>query len=282
MLTVPLVLTYDNNYQKVFPAEWYDMTPTSYWGSETYPCPLGLSLGLSAVVVGHIFVLAYFIARRAGALGALTSIQKDGARPYALAEGLTTHLAQPEGFVMLGSYLTGTWMLGLMPASYYSFHGGINWPHVLAQLLIQDALQYVMHGAEHLSLKVKPAIYVASHKPHHVFTNPRFFDAFNGSPADTFLMILVPLYITALLVPANVWSYMAFGSMYANWLTLIHAEYRHPWDGVFRALGLGTAADHHVHHRLYVFNYGHLFMYWDYMLGTYKNPKDVIQFNKDV
>lgn len=30
-------------------------------------------------------------------------------------------------------------------------------------------------------------------------------------------MILVPLVITARLVPANVWSYMTFGSLYANW-----------------------------------------------------------------
>jgi len=283
MLTVPLSLTVDNNYMKVFDPAWYDMEPTSYWDSGSpWPSPLGLSLGLLAVVVGHMFVLPYFMLLRGGMLGELTSIQKEGARKYELKEGLLTHLAQPEGFVMLGTYLTGTWMLGLMPASYYSFHGGVNWGHVLLQLLLQDFLQYLMHGAEHLSLKINPKLYAASHKPHHVFTNPRFFDAFNGSPADTFCMILVPLYLTALIVPANVWSYMAFGSTYANWLTLIHSEYVHPWESVFRMLGLGTAADHHVHHRLYVFNYGHLFMYWDYLFGTYKDPRKVVQFNKDV
>ena len=100
-----------------------------------------------------------------------------------------------------------------------------------------------------------------SHKPHHRFTNPRLFDAFNGSATDTFLMILVPLFLTSRLVHCNVWSYMAFGSLYANWLTLIHAEYSHPWDPLFRKLGLGTAADHHVHHKLFKFNYGHTFMY---------------------
>jgi hypothetical protein len=30
-------------------------------------------------------------------------------------------------------------------------------------------------------------------------------------------MILIPLYITANLVHCNVWTYMAFGSTYANW-----------------------------------------------------------------
>eukprot|EP01035_Chromulina_nebulosa_P019974 gene19974-25943_t len=131
---------------------------------------------------------------------------------------------------MLGGYLIGTWMFGLMPASYYSFSG------------------------EH---RLDPRLYKASHKPHHRFTNPR-------------------------IVPANVWSYMAFGSLYANWLTLIHSEYSHPWDSLFRKIGFGTAADHHVHHKLFVYNFGHLFMYWDKLFGTYKSPSEVALFNKDI
>jgi len=76
-----------------------------------------------------------------------------------------------------------------------------------------------MHIAEH---KVSPAIYQASHKPHHKWRVPRLFDAFNGSTADTVLMILLPLYVTANVIHCNVWSYMAFGTIYANYLTLIH------------------------------------------------------------
>lgn len=172
------------------------------------------------MVIGQVFVLLYFWARKNGYLGKTTAIQKEGARPYEFSEGLATHLGQPEGFVMLGGYLIGYWMLGLMPASYYSFSGGINWVHVAVQLLLQDFVQYLMHVLEH---KLDPRLYKASHKPHHRFTNPRLFDAFNGSPADTFLMILFPLVVVSRLVNANVWSYMAFGSLYANWLTLIHA-----------------------------------------------------------
>ena len=40
----------------------------------------------------------------------------------------------------------------------------------------------------------------SSHKPHHRFLNPKMFDAFNGSVADTVFMILVPLSITAQVV----------------------------------------------------------------------------------
>mmetsp|Transcript_77048 Transcript_77048/g.221351 ORF Transcript_77048/g.221351 Transcript_77048/m.221351 type:complete len:84 (+) Transcript_77048:244-495(+) len=71
---------------------------------------------------------------------------------------------------------------------------------------------------------------------------------------------------------------MAFGSLYANWLCLIHSEYHHPWDAVFRQIGFGTAADHHVHHKLFVKNYGHLFMYADWAFKTYLNPQDVSAF----
>ena len=39
---------------------------------------------------------------------------------------------------------------------------------------------------------------------------------------------------------------MAFGSLYANWLTLIHAEFTHPWDRYFRYIGFGTAGDQYA------------------------------------
>jgi len=307
IVALPLVLTTSELYKGVFPEQWYDNQPRDIWSEGVWPSPLGLSLGIGAVVVGQFFMLMYFCARRAGYLGSLTSVQKCGAsetrkcpmadsfcascRPYNLSEGLLTHLAQPEGFVMLGGYLIGTWMFGLMPKSYYSFEGGINWKHVVMQLLLQDGIQFGMHMLEHrfdtmvktvTNDKVRTELYKASHKPHHRFYNPRLFDAFNGSPTDTFLMILVPLILTARLVNANVWSYMAFGSLYANWLTLIHAEYVHPWDFVFRALGLGTAADHHIHHKLQKYNFGHLFMYWDKLSGTYKNPAICPMFNSGV
>jgi len=137
----------------------------------------------------------------------------------------------------------------------------------------------VMHYGEH---KISPWFYKLSHKPHHRFINPRWADAYYRSVADTVFMILIPLYTTANAVHCNVWSYMAFGTLYSSWLTLIHAEYTHPWDPMCRMLGIGTAGDHHVHHRLFTSNYGHLFMYWDKLLGTYKSPLDVNLFRKDI
>lgn len=272
MLTLPLSMSAPCSptyYAKIFPSSWY-----TYELELDKPKPLGLTLGILAVAVGQVFVLIFFAAYRSRYLthGAdPTPIQSRGARPYDFTEGLTTHLSQPEGFVLLVTYLSVTWMGNLMPSSYYSFHGTIQWKELAACLVFQDGIQYAMHLLEHV---LSPALYRISHKPHHRFTNPRLFDAFNGSPTDTILMILIPLYTTANIVrTCNVWTYMAFGSVYANWLTLIHSEYALPWDSMFRRLGLGTPGDHHVHHKFFKYNYGHLFMWFDMVCGTYRKPE---------
>lgn len=268
---VPLVCA--SRYERIWPASWYAYDPHS----KGTPSPLGLSLGILAVAVGQMPVLAYQFARWRGSrwFGPTVRIQSNEIRTYDYGEGAASHLAQPEGFALIGGYLTATWLLRMMPHSYYAFTGGIDWARVFACLLTQDALQYGMHRLEH---KASKALYRASHEPHHQFTNPRLFDAFNGSFTDTCLMIVIPLYATANIVHCNVWTYMAFGSLYANWLCLIHSESHHAWDSLFAACKFGTAADHHVHHLLFVSNYGHLFMYWDMLCGTYRNPKSVGQF----
>ncbi len=284
MLTLPLLLSSPlspTSYKSVFPAAWYEYDPDK----GELPKPLGLSLGILAVSVGHVFVLVYFVLFKFGWLTfgeEPKSVQTKGARPYLFQEGVTTHLSQPEGFLLLVTYLTVTWMFRLMPSSYYSFEGSIQWMELFLCLVCQDGIQCAMHRLEHA---VSPKFYQMSHKPHHRFTNPRLFDAFNGSLADTIVMILIPLYTTANLVRnCNVWTYMAFGSAYANWLTLIHSEYILPWDGVFRKLGFGTPGDHHVHHKFFIYNYGHLFMWFDRLSGTYRDPREFAPrvFNKNV
>ena len=274
MSTLPLLLTAEDlptHYSKVFPSKWYTFDPEI-----DSPKPLGLTLGIFAVFIGHVFLIPIFYLYSHGYLSGSgkkpQSIQTAGARKYFFSEGLQTHLSQPEGFVLLSLYLSFTWMLNLMPESYYSFEGHIQWSRVFSCLTIQDGLQYAMHRLEH---SISPEFYKKSHKPHHRFTNPRVFDAFNGSVPDTVLMILIPLFATANIVrDCNVWTYMAFGSMYANWLVLIHSEYVFPWDGIFRKLGLGTPGDHHVHHKVFKYNYGHLFMWFDQVCGTYRDPQN--------
>jgi hypothetical protein len=170
---------------------------------------LGLVLGITAVAVGQIFVILFFYwyqtigCRKVSPNTNNPAVQVRGAPTYVFWEGLKTHLSQPEGFALLVTYLSTTWMLGLMPSSYYSFQGPIQWSKLFLCLALQDGIQYLMHIAEH---RISPQFYISSHKPHHRFTNPKLFDAFNGSTADTLLMILIPLYITAHLVHCNVWT----------------------------------------------------------------------------
>lgn len=40
-------------------------------------------------------------------------------------------------------------------------------------------------------------------------------------------------------------------------------------------VGLGTAADHHVHHKFFKWNFGHLFLWWDWVAGSYRDPREV-------
>mmetsp|Transcript_24150 Transcript_24150/g.58356 ORF Transcript_24150/g.58356 Transcript_24150/m.58356 type:complete len:403 (-) Transcript_24150:190-1398(-) len=293
MLFLPLLLNHSSkfHYSAVFPRSWYTNHGQNWldksideggiweWGTNTYrgsnPLrhPLGLSLGISAVAIGHFFLLIYFRLHQQQLLGRTTPIQTRGAAQYVYSAALKNHLSQPGGFVLLGIYLAVTWIFDLLPPSYYSFVGGIQYTRVATCLVCQDFVQFVMHRVEHVA---HPKMYRISHKPHHKFTNPKLFDAFDGSVPDTAIMILLPLFVTAHVVrDCNVWTYMAFGSSYANWLSLIHSEVMFPWEPAFRFLGLGTAADHHVHHKFFKFNFGHLFMWFDWIAGTYRSPRDV-------
>jgi alternative squalene epoxidase len=287
-------------------------------GTNTYSIkPLGLILGIVTVAIGQVLVWIIFYLFKYGYLTPPkstspilrqlrstldqekvvikpnvriepTSIQTKGSPQYEFLEGVMTHISQPEGFVVLTAYLSITWMFNMLPQSYYQFtnldgtSGTIQYKELIFCLIVQDAIQYVMHRLEH---DLSPTLYQKSHKPHHKFLNPRLFDAFNGSLTDTVCMIILPLFMTANIVrTANVWTYMAFGSTYASWLTLIHSEYAFVWDPYFRIFGLGTPADHHVHHAFFKYNYGHLFMWFDQLAGTYQHPKRYVpkNFNEGV
>jgi hypothetical protein len=145
--------------------------------------------------------------------------------------------------------------------------------------LVVDVLTTASHLLEHNWA----ALYIRSHKMHHRFTNPKLYNAFSGSLLDTFSLILVPLFLThQICFFVNNMGLAAFGTLYAAQFTMIHCEYRHPWDTLFEWLGIGTAEDHNIHHLLFKYNYGHFFMWWDWMLGTYKAPHTVKQFRSFV
>jgi sterol desaturase/sphingolipid hydroxylase (fatty acid hydroxylase superfamily) len=237
-----------------------------------------------------------------------TIIQPNTFKPYNLPLSIQSHLSQPEGFMLLGSYLTLYWLSNTMPSVYYSFPvaaaaaaaAGVDpspstlSPSTLAalaalatslakvtiNLAITDLLQYTAHRIEHMYA------YTLTHKPHHVYKSPTMFIAFHGSVYDTVFMILIPLFLTsqACKIPSlsclglNTVEYMYFGVLYSSYLTLIHSEYHNRWDKILtdtfpiKYLCVATSADHHVHHKLFKWNYGHLFMIWDRIGNTWIDP----------
>lgn len=248
---------------------------------DNWPSPLGLSMGIGSVFIFQILLVAFHYARHRFPSESLT-IRVD--KPILnFRKELLAHLMRWEGFALLLPYLCLTWMLGLMPNSYYELDASNTCfpvfdffdPTLLwMQLLSVDFFMYLAHITEHrLSW-----IYRKGHKQHHIHRNPRLFDAFSGHIFDTTLMILVPLYITANLVHANCGSYIVFGTSYSAYLMIIHSEYAMPWDALARSLGIGTAHDHNVHHTKVVYNFGHFFMIWDQLFGTYMDPRDVDKF----
>lgn len=68
--------------------------------------PVGLSLGLASVAVGQVLTLAFFYYKRELCRDSNLMIQKVQGTRYSFWEGVRTHLGQPEGFVLLGSYLS--------------------------------------------------------------------------------------------------------------------------------------------------------------------------------
>merc|ERR1712054_165251 len=91
------------------------------------PSPLGLVHGFLAVFIGQMSVIIYHWMHLNGKFGFKP-------RPIQLSyskenfwTGLKSHISNPEGFLMLASYLTITWMLRLLPKSYYDHEDGVNW-----------------------------------------------------------------------------------------------------------------------------------------------------------
>lgn len=229
------------------------------WGA--WPNPTGLACGLLAVLVSQMLVIAYHYAR----------VHWCHKAPHpTFWTRMHSHLTNLGGMLMMAAYLCVTWMVDLLPCSYYRVGDGVRWCMVASQIVMQDLLMFLVHYMEHNN---SLGLYRRSHKRHHRFTTPRLFDAFDGSPTDTVCMILVPLATTAQLLHATTWEYAIFGSLWSAWLCLIHSEMAHPWDGLFQRLGLGTAADHHLHHRTSSHNYGHAIMWWDRLVGTYMHTR---------
>ncbi len=98
-------------------------------------------------------------------------------------------------------YLSTVLVLPIYPSSYHTYDESVNWLDVFAQFLVVDFMTFLNHVIEHNF----PRFYKISHKPHHVFINPKLYNAFNGSILDTLSLIVIPLLVTGLVCHVNLW-----------------------------------------------------------------------------
>lgn len=230
---------------------------------------INLFTGIGSIMITQSLIIIYFYFYKLSGFAEQHRIQKKVIN-YSFWNEAYNHITQLEGIILLSVYLCTTWIYKIMPSSYYISDTSINWLHVMQQCLLVDFLQTLLHLLEHKGFYITKKIYIFSHKPHHRFFNPILFNAFDGSITDTIIMIIIPLFITSQLIHCNLWSYIVFGNIYSGMLTLIHSEFEHPFDYILKKVGIGTSSDHNIHHRLQKYNYGHMFMYWDRIFGTYK------------
>jgi len=180
---------------------------------------------------------------------------------------LRRHLRAPESYPLLLLYLACTWPW--MPQSYCVPR--LSLVDVGLQLLLADLAGYLAHRLEH----AYPGLYRRTHTAHHRIRDPTLLDAYQGSVADTAMLILLPLQCTAWLLWAagravHLWSFALFGALYSSHLLLIHHPGARRYHAVGRSLGLVTYQDHHLHHRQRHVNFGHIFTLWDRLGGTYR------------
>ena len=242
--------------------------------NHSFPSSLGLLMGIGAVFTGQIVVLIYhYICNILVKFDDSILIQNNKIVKN-FKQDISRHFKSGEISLLL-FYLTFTWMFKLIPPTYYIMDNvRINWINVFRQLILIDFLMYVNHISEHY-------FYNTSHNFHHRWANPTIFNAFNASIKDVMILIIFPLYITTNLIHTNTWTYMTFGTIYSSYLMLIHSEYKHPWDDLFRVFGIGTGTDHHVHHLKYKWNFGHFFTWWDRLFNTYRSPSTVKLIKKN-
>ena len=97
--------------------------------------------------------------------------------------------------------------------------------------------------------------------------------ALTGYLPDTCLLIILPLHLTLYLVPGgNFASIFVFSTISLIHLHMIHSEFKHSWDPLFRSCGIVNTLDHHVHHLRPKRNLAHFFTIIDKAMGTYVDP----------
>lgn len=162
------------------------------------------------------------------------------------------------GFGLAGCVLAVLGTFEALPAEM-QHHGIVSLFDLICMGVLQDGLQFFVHIGEHRS-------HNTSHKIHHENVHPHSRDAFHTGWVDALTQLLVPLCVTLWSVRPNKTTAGAFGLLYALWLQWIHAD-----DALslkLRSRVFVTPTFHRRHHTHPNCNFGHILVFWDWMLGT--------------
>lgn len=169
-----------------------------------------------------------------------------------------------EGVILIFSFFVLFDYFCFFPTMFYSTEKVIQWLPVFQFLIFFDFLQYWIHRFEHWEK-------FDYHRFHHVFRVPSMNVAYVGHLFDTILLVLVPLYICMLCFPMNMLSFIISGSIFSNYFLYIHNNQNFSFDKYLPYFGLISAKQHELHHRFCHCNFGHLFVWNDYLFRTLKS-----------
>lgn len=129
-----------------------------------------------------------------------------------------------------------------------------------------DCLIYWIHRWLHWGV-----VYKYIHKLHHKYLDTTPFSAFAFHPLDGFAQS-IPYHLFVLFFPMhNVLAAITI-SVVGLWTINIHDRM------TMRVPGLNCAAHHTIHHTKFNYNYGQYTIFWDWLLGTYKDPFQYQQY----
>ena len=172
--------------------------------------------------------------------------------------GLEPIVKTPTGIPLTVVFFGLLYLWQALPEEMYQF-GFFQPGRFIALLVSQDAVQYVLHRAEH-------ALHLRSHAVHHAHRNPRARDAFDAGVVDAFVQLLFPLFVVLHAVRPSRCTAVVFASLYALWLQFIHSD--HPRAQCLRSRVWVVPAYHHLHHRRPNCNFSHVFVAFDWVGGT--------------
>lgn len=236
-----------------------------------------LSLSALALVAPYLFILviyAYHFSRRTVS----PSLRHKGDEPKPEHQDWKTAIFRPEGITAVVTYMACGLALSLLthidlvPSAIKDLSLSVRWMPLFAYFFVFDFLMYCIHFCQH---RWRWLFYNTHHK-HHIIKSPTIVVALTGFIPDTCILIILPLHATLLLVPhGNFATIFVFALGALTHLHLIHSEFSHPHDALFRTLYLVNTQDHHVHHVRPSNNLAHFFTVIDRMFGTYVDPKSV-------